>query len=289
VRALPAWLAREWPDALMLTDAAGVIQYVNPAFERLTGYKAREVVGRTPALLKSGRQDRRFYARLWARLGRGETFRGVFVNRRKTGELFHEEEAIRPLRGPDGRIAYFLSAGRDVSARVRHLQKLERRATHDLLTGLPNRALFADRVEQGLQHAKRRREALALALLDVDRFKRVNTRFGHEGGDVLLKTVARRTRRALRAMDTVARVGGDEFALLLPAIRSRADVTRVLEKVRRVNAIALRRRGRRIATSVSIGASLYPRDGHTEATLRRRADRAMYRAKRAGGNAWRLA
>lgn len=285
----PAWLVREWPDALMLTNAAGVIEYVNPAFERLTGYKAREVVGRTPAALKSGRHDRRFYGRLWARLSKGQTFRGVFLNRRKGGELFHEEEAIRPLRGRDGRITYFLSAGRDVSARVRELHKLERLATHDPLTRLPNRTLFADRLEQALRNAKRRGESLALAIMDLDKFKRINTRHGHEGGDALLKRVARRTRRALRAIDAVARIGGDEFALLLPGIRASADAAKVLEKVRAANARELRHARVRIAASVSIGASRYPRDGRTDVALRRRADAAMYAAKRAGGNRWRLA
>ena len=285
----PAWLISQWPDALMLTDAAGVIEYVNPAFERLTGYQAAEVVGRTPAVLKSGKHDGRLYRRLWACLRQGETFRGVFINRRKNGRLFHEEEMIRPLRGADGGIAYFLSVGRDISARVRQLHKLERLATHDALTGLPNRTLFADRLEQALREAQRRGEYVALAIMDVDKFKRINTRFGHAGGDAALKAVAERTRRCLRAIDTVARIGGDEFALLLPGVRSRADAGKVLEKVRAANAAELRRGGVRIGVSVSIGASLYPPDGRTDATLRRRADAAMYAAKRAGGNRWRFA
>jgi diguanylate cyclase (GGDEF)-like protein/PAS domain S-box-containing protein len=273
----------------MLTDAAGVIEYVNPAFERLTGYKAREVRGRTPRLLKSGRHDGRLYRRLWARLRKGQTFRGVFVNRRKNGELFHEEELIRPLRGPDGRIAYFLSAGRDVSAQVRELERLQRLATHDALTGLPNRTLFADRLAQALREAQRRQECVAVAYLDLDAFKRINTRFGHAGGDAVLRAVAERSRRALRAIDTVARIGGDEFALLLPAMRASADAANVLEKVRAANAVEVRHGRRRIAVSVSIGAAVYPRDGRAEATLRQRADTAMYAAKRAGGNRWRFA
>ncbi|HYL89343.1 MAG TPA: PAS domain S-box protein, partial [Burkholderiales bacterium] len=129
--AFAGWFAREWPDALLVTDAKGVIEYVNPAFERLTGYRSAEVLGRTPALLKSGRQDAAFYRRLWQRLRKGKPYRGIFVNRRKNGALFHEEELIRPLRGPNGRITHFLCAGRDVSALVREMQKLQRLATHD--------------------------------------------------------------------------------------------------------------------------------------------------------------
>ena len=279
-------LLEHWPDAVLLTDANGVIEYVNPSFERLTGYRAREVIGLTPAVLKSGRQDERFYRRLWSRLRSGRPFRGVFVNRRKNGELFYEEELIRPLRGARGRITHYLCAGRDVSALMRKLDRFKRLATHDPLTGLTNRTLYADRLAQALRLAVRRREVMAIALLDLDDFKRINTRHGHLAGDAVLQAVARRTRRSLRAMDTVARIGGDEFALVLPAVQSRAAAAKVLEKVRRANARPVRYAKARIPVSVSIGASSYPQDGRTEIKLRRRADAALYRAKRAGGNRW---
>lgn len=285
--ALGAALVEHSPDAVLVTDAHGAIEYVNPTFERLTGYRAHEVLGRTPAVLRSGKHDARFYRRLWRRLRSGATYRGVFTNRRKNGELFHEEELIRPLRGANGRVAYFLSAGRDVSAGVRELERLQRLATHDPLTRLPNRTLFADRLAQTLREAHRRHERVAIAYLDLDNFKRINTRFGHSGGDAVLKAVAQRSRRALRAIDTVARIGGDEFALLLPAMRSRADAAAVLEKLRAANARTLG--DACIPVSVSIGAALYPGDGRAAATLRERADAAMYAAKRAGGNRWRFA
>ena len=285
----PAWLVAEWPDAVMLTSRRGVIEYVNPAFERLTGYRSDEVLGRTPAVLKSGRHDGRFYRRLWARLREGKPFRGVFLNRRKNGALFHEEEMIRPLRGPDGEIAHFLSAGRDVSGRMRELQKLQRLATHDALTGLPNRTLFADRLGQALRQAQRRGEGVVVALLDLDAFKRINTRYGHLAGDAVLKAVSERTLRCVRAIDTVARVGGDEFALLLPAMRSSEHAAKVLEKIRAANAVVVRYGRARIPVSVSIGASLYSSDGRSETVLRKRADAAMFAAKGAGGNGWRFA
>jgi len=273
----------------MLTNRRGVIEYVNAAFEALTGYRAAEVVGRTPALLKSGRQDAAFYRRMWATLRRGRAFRGVFVNRRKGGQLFHEEETIRPLRGPGGRIAYFLSAGRDVTARMREIRRLRHSATHDALTGLPNRALYADRLAQALRQARRSDEGAVVAMMDIDAFKRANTRFGHLAGDAVLQAVAKRTLRCLRAVDTVARIGGDEFALVLAGLRSRTAAANVLEKIRAANAAPVRFGRRRIATSVSIGAVVYPRDARHEVTLRKRADAAMYAAKAAGGNRWRLA
>jgi diguanylate cyclase (GGDEF)-like protein/PAS domain S-box-containing protein len=283
-----ASIVEQWPDALLLTDRSGVIQYVNAAFERLTGYRRREVLGRTPALLKSGRHDAAFYRRMWARLRRGRPFRGIFVNRRKNGALFHEEEVIRPLRDRRGRVAYFLCAGRDISALVHETQRLRRLATHDALTALPNRTLYADRLAQALREAERRRERVVVAMLDLDDFKRINTRYGHLAGDAVLKEVARRTRRCLRRIDTVARIGGDEFALVLPAVASRAAGGRLLEKIRVANDAAMRYGRHRVALGVSIGASCYPLDGRSEARLRRRADAAMYAAKAAGGNRWRF-
>jgi len=213
----------------------------------------------------------------------------VFVNRRKSGALFHEEEIIRPVRTPGGRIAYVVSAGRDVSARVRELEKAHHEATHDSLTGLPNRALFLDRLGQAVREAARRKEGFALATFDLDGFRRANSRFGHLGGDAVLRAVARRTRSALRRADTLARIGGDEFGLILAGAASRAAAAAVLEKVRAANHRPVRFESRAIPVSISIGACMYPRDGRSERTLRKRADAAMYAAKRAGGNRCHLA
>ena len=279
-----AAVMEEWPDVLIVTDARGRIEYVNRAFEVLTGYRREEVLGRTPALLQSGRHDKAFYRRLWQRLRRGEAYRGIFVNRAKDGRLFHEEEIIRPLPGKG-----FLCAGRDVSALVREMQKLRTAATHDALTGLPNVTLFADRLAQALREGERRREGLVVALLDLDDFKRINTRYGHLGGDAVLKAVARRTRRSIRAIDTVARVGGDELALVLPGVRSKAAAAALLEKIRAANASPVAFGRRRIPVSVSIGAAIYPGRARSEKALRALSDAAMYAAKSAGGNGWRFA
>ena len=285
---LPAWAAEQSPDAVLITSANGRIQYVNSAFEALTGFSRAEVLGRTPAVLKSGQHDARFYRRLWRAIRAGRQFRGVFLNRRKSGELFYEEEIIRPVRGPGGRIAYIVSSGRDVSMRERELEKLQHQATHDGLTALPNRGLFIDRLGQAVRHAARRGEKLAVAIFDLDEFRRANSSFGHLGGDAVLRAVARRTRRAVRKADTVARIGGDEFGLVLAGIESRAAAAAVLEKVRAANAAPVRYGRARIPVSISIGACLYPRDGRSEKTLRQRADATMYEAKRGGGNRWRF-
>ena len=285
---LPAWLVEQWPDAVMVADAKGRIAYVNRAFETLTGFPRAEVLGRTPAVLHSGAHDRAFYRRLWARLRVGKPFRGVFLNRRKSGELFHEEEIIRSMRGPGGRVAWYVSAGRDVSAHMRERHRLEHAATHDALTGLPNRRLFADRLAQVLHSAARRKERFAVAVVDLDDFKAVNTRYGHVTGDAVLRSVAKHTARSLRAEDTVARFGGDEFALIIAGPVDRAAVATVLEKVRARNERSVRHVRKRVGVTVSIGAALYPAHGRNPATLVRRADAAMYAAKKAGGDRWKF-
>ena len=286
---LPGRLVEQWPDAVLIADAKGRIAYVNRAFESLTGYSRREVIGRTPAVLKSGTHEPRFYRRFWKRLRAGKPFRGVFLNRRKSGELFHEEEIIHPLRGPGGRIAWFACAGRDVSAHVREQRRLRHAATHDALTGLPNRRLYADRLMQVMNAARRRRERFAVAIVDLDGFKAANTRFGHAAGDAVLRAVAQRTARSLRAVDTVARYGGDEFALIIAGPVDRAAVATVLEKVRARNARAVRYGRSEIGVTLSIGAALYPGHARRPALLVKRADAAMYAAKKAGGNRWRFA
>jgi diguanylate cyclase (GGDEF)-like protein/PAS domain S-box-containing protein len=288
-QSMPKWLLEQWPDAVLLTDVKGRIAYVNRAFEAISGYSRSELVGRTPAVLHSGAHGQRFYRRLWSRLRAGKTFRAVFLNRRKDGELFHEEEIIGPLRGPGGRVRGYVSSGRDVTERVREHRRLEHAATHDPLTGLPNRRLYSDRLVQALNAALRRGERFAVCIVDLDSFKTINTAFGHPAGDAVLRSVGRRSARLLRAVDTVARFGGDEFALLIAGPVDRGAVARVLEKLRAGNARAVRYGRHRIPVTVSIGAAMYPAQGRGASVLVRRADAAMYAAKKAGGNRWRFA
>ena len=283
-----AWIAEECPDAVLITNADGVIEYVNPAFEALTGYSRLEAVGRTPAMLKSGTHDAEFYRQIWSDILQGRGFRGVFFNRRKNGELFHEEEIIRPVRGADGHITHFICAGRDVTERMQQVEQLKHAATHDSLTDLPNRALFLDRIDQAARQAARREEGFTVALLDLDQFRETNNRFGHLAGDAVLQAVARRTKNSIREVDTVARIGGDEFGLILAGISERAAAQAVLDKVLAANAVPVRFEDCLIHVTVSIGASMYPADGRSEEQLRKRADAAMYAAKRAGGNCCRL-
>ncbi|MEW6689250.1 MAG: diguanylate cyclase [Pseudomonadota bacterium] len=277
-------VAEQAPEAIMITDAAGVIEYVNAAFEAMTGFGCAEVRGRTPAILRSGAHDAGFYRGLWETIKGGHVFSGILVNRKKGGETYQEEKTIRPFLDRRGRIAHFIATGRDVSARMREFQRLTHAATHDGLTGLPNRNLFSDRLGQALRQAKRRGEGFALAIMDLDRFKQINDRFGHLAGDALLRIVARRLRRCVRESDTVARLSGDEFALILAGMGERRVAARVLDKVLAAASVPVRFEGRALRTGLSAGVALYPRDGRSAEKLHKRADAAMYAAKRAGGN-----
>jgi diguanylate cyclase (GGDEF)-like protein/PAS domain S-box-containing protein len=269
--------AEHCPDAVVLTDREGRIEYVNAAFERMTGYPSRELVGHRPAKLKSGTHEADFYRALWAALLAGQEFRAVFTNRRKNGEIYYEEKIIRPLGSG------FVSFGRDVTERSQELQRLAHAATHDSLTGLPNRSLFLDRLGQALREAQRRREPFTVAVLDLDRFRDANNRHGHLAGDAALQAVASRTRACVRDVDTVARIGGDEFGLIL--VGAGATAARgVLEKIVAANAVAVSFKDHELPVTVSVGACTYPDGASDELELRERADLRMYEAKRAGGN-----
>jgi len=269
------------PDAVLVTDRDGRIEYVNEAFERMTGYRREELVGNRPAALKSGTHEADFYRALWGALLAGQEFRAVFTNRRKGGELYYEEKIIRPLGSG------FVSFGRDVTERAQELQRLAHAANHDSLTGLPNRSLYLDRLGQALREAQRRREPFTLAVLDLDRFRETNNCFGHLAGDAALQAVAARTRGCVREADTVARIGGDEFGLILTGA-GRDAAAKVLEKVVAANAVPVPFKDEAVPVSVSVGACTYPEGGRDELELRERADLKMYEAKRAGGNRYAL-
>ena len=273
--------AENCPDAVLVTDRDGRIQYVNAAFERMTGYASDELVGRRAAALKSGVHEADFYRKLWSALLAGREFRSVFTNRRKDGTLYYEDKIIRPL--DEG----FVSFGRDVTQRAKELERLAHAATHDSLTDLPNRSLFLDRLGQALRQAQRRCEPFTLAIVDLDDFRATNNGFGHLAGDAVLQAFAERTRGCLREVDTVARIGGDEFALILVGTDAAAAAS-VLEKIVAANAAPVLLEGHELPVSVSVGASTFPDDGASELELRSRADLRMYEAKRAGGDGYRL-
>lgn len=273
-------------NAIFITSQTGRILWANPAFSKLTGYASGEIIGQTPSLIKSGKQSKSFYDEIWQTVLMGDVWRGIVIERRKNGTLFTVDETITPLLDAQGVIQHFLSVSNDITFCTSDDEKNRYLAYHDALTGLPNRAFFESIQKQLISHAERTASELALFYLDLDNFKQVNDIHGHTAGDQLLIAVSERLRTVTRKADTVARLGGDEFVIFLSDITDHDVVPRLALKLLDAIATPFLLRGLRIETSVSIGIALYPRDGTEGDELLRKADQAMYQAKRTGRNSF---
>lgn len=269
-------------DAVMITTAFGIIQFVNPAFEQHTGYSAQEAVGRTPSLVKSGEHPPEFFSALWKTVRQGDVFRAVFTNRRKNGEIYYEEKTITPVRDTGPEITHFVSTGRDVTARVLADARLEHLANYDELTQLPNRSLFLDRLGQAIRRCQRDSKKLALLVVDLDRFKTINDTLGHSTGDKLLSKVAERLCDIVREQDSVARLGGDEFTIILEGLNDTAASDRVAKSLVAAFSRPFEIGERILYAEISIGVASFPDDGEDIETLVRHADIAMFHAKSSG-------
>ncbi len=271
-------------DPVIITDIGGVIEYVNPAFERVTGYTREEAFGRTPSFLRSGRHDENFYRRMWETILSGATFREVFINRRKDGSLYYEEKTITPLKDEHGLITHFISTGKDITESIHVQERLQHLAQHDVLTQLPNRLLFTERVVRAVKRAASRKGALAVLHLGIDRFDAINATLGLAMGDQLLRVVAERLKRAVRESDTVARLDGNAFGILLDGVASARETTLFAQKILLAVAQPFPLTGRELFVTGSIGVALYPEDGKDVFALLRSAESAMVRAVEQGGN-----
>ncbi|TAN57035.1 MAG: EAL domain-containing protein [Rhodospirillales bacterium] len=275
------------PTDVVITDAHGVIQYVNPRFCQLTGYAANEVIGKKPSILKSGRTSEALYESLWATISSGKEWRGELLNRKKDGTLFWEHAVISPIRDGNGAITHYVAVKEDISIRKEYEERLVKQANYDALTGLPNRVLAMDRLKQALAQAQRYHRKVALMMLDLDDFKKVNDTLGHAAGDLLLKEASLRLVDCLREGDTVARLGGDEFVVLLPDLTDTGSAEVVAEKILSVCNQPFDIGGHEVYIAGSIGIALFPEDERDPILLMRNADAAMYRSKREGKGVFR--
>ena len=271
-------------DMVIISDISGIVEYVNPAFEKVTGYCKEEVMGTKANMLNSGRHDRDFYEKMWSTILAGETYKNVLINKKKDGSFFYEDKTITPLKDDYGEITHFVSTGRDISQRMEHEKRLQYIAHHDALTDLPNRILFMDRIHQALAHARRNHNLAAILFIDLDRFKNINDTLGHMVGDKLLVTLSRNLQGAIRDDDTIARLGGDEFAILVDNIVSEHDIAHIAQKVLDCLDQSVDIEGHHLYVTASVGISIFPTDGEDADTLLKHADVAMYRAKDLGKN-----
>ena len=270
-------------DSIMITDVNGRIEYVNSAFEEITGYKKSEIMGQTPRILKSEAQNKKFYRRLWECILNGDVFSDVIINRRKDGTLYYEEKTITPQKDIMGKITHFISSGKDITERMESQELLKHLAHHDNLTGMPNRLLFQDRLHQAMSRVSWHKRIIAILFIDLDRFKRINDTLGHEVGDQLLCQAAERLNGCVREGDTVARLGGDEFAVILNDLASRDDISPICEKIIHSLTQPFIINKNELFVSASIGIAQFPVDGDDNKTLLKKADMAMYEAKAKGG------
>ncbi|WP_342619330.1 EAL domain-containing protein [Rhodoferax sp. GW822-FHT02A01] len=275
-------------EGIMVVDVQRLILRVNPAFTRITGYQPEEVLGKSPGILSSGRQNERFYRDMWHSIESTGFWSGEIWNRRKNGEIYAQILSISQVTDGQGRLQHYVGLFSDISQIKAHEEELDRVAHYDPLTGTPNRRLLGDRLAQAIARTDRSVLSLAVCYLDLDGFKGINDRFGHVTGDKLLVGVAESLKAVLRSEDTLARLGGDEFVLLLADIESPEECSLILERILLAANVLLNIDDNMVRVSASIGVTLYPQDSSDADTLMRHADQAMYLAKEAGKNRFHL-
>lgn len=268
--------------AILVTDPFGAIVTVNEAFERITGWRRDEIVGRNPRILQSGRQGPKFYEQFWAALSKHGHWRGEIWNKRRNGEEYPEQLTVNAIYDPSGRVTHYVSIFNDITERKALEQQLSHMAFHDVVTELPNRAYFLDRLNLAIESGQRKDDRFAVFLIDLDGFKAVNDTLGHDMGDEVLNGVGVRLNDTIRANDVAARLGGDEFGMLLFGDCREDEATILAQRVVDTVLQPFSINGKTATVGASVGVSLYPRHGNTAEGLMKCADTAMYVAKRGG-------
>lgn len=275
-------------EGVMITDRDNKILMVNRRFSEITGYNAEEVTGQTPSMLNSGQQDKAFYSNMWRSLmNRGE-WHGEIRNRRKDGEVIVEWMNISAVKNDAGEIVNFVAVFSEITVHKTIKKRMQFLAHYDALTSLPNRILFSDRLEQSVIAAGRTKRLMALMLIDLDHFDKINKSVGHSAGDLLLQEVSSRLLASVDTGNCVARLGGDEFAIVLTDIASAEDAGVAANRIQQELRRALYIENSELYITASVGISVYPKDGEDAEALTKSADAAMYLAAEAGGNTYRF-
>jgi diguanylate cyclase (GGDEF)-like protein/PAS domain S-box-containing protein len=275
-------------EGIIVTDADGIIVEVNDTFTKLTGYSCEEAVGNNPSMLQSGRQGAEFYAAMWGDLAAKGQWYGELWNRRKNGEVFAEMSTICAVRDADGATQNYVALFTDITPIKEHQRQLDRIAHYDSLTSLPNRVLLVERLQQAMARSQRQGRSLAVVYIDLDNFRAVNDRHGHMVGDDLLIGIAQRLREELRDGDILARIGSDEFVMVLTDLKRAQDCEPILLRLLKAAAAPLFLREEMLHVSASIGVTLFPQDRADADQLIRHADQAMFLSKQAGKSRYHL-
>jgi diguanylate cyclase (GGDEF)-like protein/PAS domain S-box-containing protein len=270
-------------EAVLVTDADNRIIVVNTSFTGITGYAPEDAIGQEPGMLADEVSVADLVKAQWEKLTATGRWQGEMINRRKNGERYTAWVSIDSVRDDSGDICNFILVFSDISERKENEKRLQYLTHYDQLTGLPNWTLFSDRIQQAILSAQRSNRYAALMFVDIDHFKQAKDKLGHDLGDLLLKEVANRIRRCLRPSDTAARIGSDEFVVLLPEIAMAQDAEIVADKVLKVMAEPFILAHHIVRISVSVGIALYPEHGEDVGQIMKSADLAMYQAKQAGG------
>ncbi len=275
-------------EGIIVTDAEGTIMSVNPAFTEITQFSSKEAVGKNISILKSDKHSENFFAVMWKSLKENGHWQGEIWNRRKNGELYPQFTSMSAIVGTDGDVKQYTGLFQDITEAKKHQAEVNRKAYHDQLTGLPNRFLLQDRLAHAIAIKYRDGKKLALLFIDLDGFKEVNDNFGHDAGDALLKDVAAKLLDVMRSEDTVSRLGGDEFIILVEDVRSLEDLKVIAQKAISSISEPFMFQDKEIVIGASMGISIFPSDGLDIESLIKRADLAMYDAKNNGKNNYRF-
>jgi diguanylate cyclase (GGDEF)-like protein/PAS domain S-box-containing protein len=274
-------------NGIIITTRDGVISWANPAFIKMAGFEIEEVVGKSATMLKADLGDDPVADAVAHLTAMNETWKGRVVNRRKDGSFYTAEQTTTPIRDATGRLSHFVTVLEDISDRLKAEDELVRLSEYDVLTGLPNRSVFLDRLKLAIERAARADAAVAVMVMDLDNFRSVNNTLGHDVGDALLRAVTQRVQKITRTTDTLARLGGDDFGILLEDVTDMAAASRTVRNIVNAFHTPVDANGHPIEVTVSIGIAAYPKDDKDPLSLLREAELAMYQAKSEGRDAFR--
>jgi len=273
-------------DSVVITNKNGIIEYVNEAFVKKTGYQRNSAIGGKPSILKSGEHSGEFYKTLWNTINNGKVFRDILKNKKKNGCYYYEEKTITPIKNEQDQITHYMSTGRDITKRLIKQHKIDYFAHHDSLTGFYNRRFLNKKLKKIILDSKNNKRISACFFIDLDDFKGINDNYGHNYGDLVLKTIAKRISSCTRHKDILTRIGGDEFFIVVPELSSIEDGKVVAKKLLESIKQKIHIENIDLSVTVSIGMVVVPEHGTNLDDVIKNADMAMYHAKELGKNSF---